>query len=55
MSTTTGDSSHMYCTEGGNSKSVNTMSEVLCSPDLDSSKEEKEAFFKVLDNYFDDR
>ena len=51
MSTTKGDSSHMYCTEGGNSKSVNTMSEVLCSPDLDSSKEEKERFMKVLENY----
>ena len=51
MSTTTGDSSHRYCTEGGNPKSVNTMSEVVCSPDLDSSKEEKERFMKILESY----
>ena len=51
MSTTQGDSSHRYCTEGGNPKSVNVMSEVICSPNLDSSKEEKENFYKVLENY----
>ena len=54
MSTTQGDSSHRYCTEGGNPKSVNTMSEVICSPDLDSSKDEKENFIKVLDNHMTD-
>lgn len=49
MSTTTGDTSYRYCTiPGGTPKSVNVLSEVVCSPRLDAGKEEKEKFAELL-------
>ena len=54
MSTTQGDTSHRYCTEGGNPKAVNTLSEVVCSPKNDSTEEEKESFMNILNHYFNE-
>ena len=51
MTQTQGDSSHRYCTEGGSPKAVNVLSEVMCMPNEDSSKEEKEKFSEILDHY----
>ena len=51
--TTTGDGSWRYCTEGGSPKSIKNPLDTMCSPSLDASKEEKEAFIKCLDNYIE--
>ena len=51
MTTTTGDSSHRYCTPSGTSKSVNVLTEAMCMPNEDSSKEDKEKFSEILDHY----
>ena len=37
MSQTQGDTSHRYCTDGGNPKAGNNLSEDVCSPNKDSS------------------
>ena len=56
MANTQGDSSHSYWSpeSGGSLKSVKVLSEAVCSPDEDSSQEEKDAFKKILDNYIDE-
>ncbi len=51
MSTTQGDSSYTYCTEGKSPKAVNVLKEAMCMPTVDSSKEEREKFCSILDHY----
>ncbi len=48
---TQGDSSYTYCTEGKTPKAVNVLTEAMCMPNEDSSKEEKEKFSEILDHY----
>ena len=54
MSTTQGDSSYTYCTEGKTPKSVNVLSEAMCMPNEDSPQEDKEKFSEILDHYMHD-
>ena len=53
---TQGDSSHSYWSpeSGGSLKSVRVLSEAVCSPDENSSQDEKDAFKKILDKYIDE-
>jgi len=51
MTTTKGDSSYTYCTAGKTPKSVNVLSEVVCSHTVDSPKDEREKFIQILERY----